>query len=259
MGDTKKKTNELIRRRKKKRFIKKTIIFLILAITALTVFLLKHPYFNIIGVEVTNNKLVNNEEIENLSNINLGSNIFYLNTKEVRKQLLTNPFIYDVKIHRKLPSRVVLDVVERKPQYYMYKGQEYIIIDTEGVALESVLSIDAARADSKTLVEITGLDTSQIKIGEKVGNNNKKNEQLQVFSDLIQRNKSEALISCIDLESDADIKVYFKEIMVKVGSLNDMESKLNKAINVITQRNLGDSKGYIDISFDGVPVMSIEE
>ena len=199
------------------------------------------------------------DEIENLSSINLGTNIFYLNKTEVKNQLLTNPYISDVKIHRKLPSIVVLDVVERKPQYYIFRGQEYIVVDDQGVALESVLSLEASRVDSKTLVEITGLDTSQITIGEKISDNDKKIEQFQVFSDLIHRNKSDAVITSIDLENDADIKVFFREIMVKVGSLNDMENKLNKAINIITQKNLGELKGYIDLSFDGDPVMSIEE
>lgn len=259
MGDRKKKTNELIRRRKKKRFIRKTIIFFILALTALTAFLLKHPYFNITAVEVTNNRLLDKDLIESLSNINFGSNIFYLNKKEVRNQILTNSYISDVKVHRKLPSTVVLEVVERRPQYYIVKGKEYIIVDNEGVALESVLSIAASRADSKSLVEITGLDTSQIKVGEKIEKNNKKIEQIEVFSDLIQRNKSEDTITAIDLERDADIKVYFKEIMVRVGNLSDMENKLNKAINIIIQKNLNDLKGYIDLSFDGDPVMSIEE
>ncbi|NLZ47331.1 MAG: FtsQ-type POTRA domain-containing protein [Clostridiales bacterium] len=259
MGDTRKKTNELIRRRKRKKLIKKIIIFSILAIIALTVFLLKHPYFNIIRVEVTNNKLLDKGEIESLSNVNLGSNIFYLNKNEIRKQLLSNPYISNVKIHRKLPSTVELEIIERKPQYYIFREEDYIIVDTEGVALESVLSLDAARKDSNVLVELTGLDISEIKIGEKVSNDNKKIEQLQVFSDLIQRNISDTVITAINLESDADIKVYFKDIMVKVGNINNMESKLNDAINIITQKNLADLKGYIDISFDGDPVMSIEK
>lgn len=259
MGESKKRTNELIRRRKKKKLIKKIIIFLILAIIALAAFCLKHPYFNITAIEVTNSKLVDKEEVQGLSNINLGTNIFNLNKNTVRQQILTNPYISDVKIHRNLPSTVLLDIVERRPQYYISTEQEYIIVDTEGVALESVLSIDASRANSESLVEITGLDISQIVIGEKVGSNDKKIEQLHVFSDLIQRNQSEAIITCINLESDADIKVNFKDIMVKVGSINDMEGKLNKAINIITQQNLVNLKGYIDLSFDGDPVMSIEE
>ena len=75
----------------------------------------------------------------------------------------------------------------------------------------------------------------------------KKNlSNFRVFSDLIHRNKSDAVITSIDLENDADIKVFFRKIMVKVGSLNDMENKLNKAINIITQKNLGELKGYID-------------
>ena len=48
------------------------------------------------------------------------------------------------------------------------------------MALESVLSLEASRVDSKTLVEITGLDTSQITIGEKISDNDKKkSEQFQ--------------------------------------------------------------------------------
>lgn len=254
MGKTKKSTNELIKIRNKKRRIKRNVFFTVMSVVILIVLCLKLSYFNISSIQVMNNTLVTKDEIIELSNIHLGSNIFSLKKDAVRNNLLSNSYIQEVKITRKLPSIINIEVSEREPQYYIVKGKEYVIIDKNGIVLDIVGSLKGFK-----LVQISGITEEESSTGGLVSKEAKKIKQIETFTDLIDRGLSDIKITALDLSSNTDIKVYFNNIMVKVGGIEDMQDKLNRTINIITQQNIKDSKGYIDISFKGDPVMYIEK
>lgn len=46
---------------------------------------------------------------------------------------------------------------------------------------------------------------------------------------------------------------------IKLGSNEDLPKKLNRAINIISAENLSASTGYVDVSFNGNPVFSVEK
>lgn len=254
MRGVKKSTNELIRIRKRKKAIRKSVFFTIVTVVAVIILCLKHPYFNVSTIVVNNNSIVATEDIEKLSDIKIERNIFSFRKKEVKENLLSNSYISEVSIKRKLPSTVIIEVVERKPKYYIVSRKEYVLIDSIGYVLERVQSIKGF-----DLVELAGIEGDAALQGNNIVSDKKNTNQIEVFSDLIDRNLSDITISSIDVQSSADIKVYFGDILVKVGSIDRMESKLNKAINIITQQNIKNAKGYIDVSFNGDPVISIEE
>jgi cell division protein FtsQ len=253
MGDIKKNTNELIRIRKKRKLVRRTIFFIVITIISVVILCLKLPYFNISEIVVENNKLVKSEEIEKLSEISLGSNIFNLSKDKVSSKILSNPYVSEVRVKRQLPSIAVLEVKERIPQYYISRGKQYVILDTAGYVLQTADSI----AD-QNLVQLSGVDASKAFPGNPISTESRKLQQIEVFSDLMGRSLSDTRISAIDLEGNSEIKVYFNNIMVKAGSIEGMQDKLNKAINIIDQQNLKNLKGYIDVSFDGAPVISVE-
>ena len=253
MRDIKKRTNELIKIRKKKKAIRRSIFFTLITVVAIVILCLKHPYFNIGTIQIVDNSLVSSEEIEKLSDIKTDSNIFLLEKNEVKEKILQNPYISEVVVKRKLPSTVSIGITERTPKYYSINGKEYVLTDATGYILEVVESIKGLE-----LIQLSGIDAAVVP-GSKIVSDEKKINQIKVFSDLIDRNLSEVSISVIELQSNSDIKVYFNNIMVKVGSIDAMENKLNKAINIITQQNIKNANGYIDVSFNGDPVISIKE
>ncbi|WP_163194803.1 cell division protein FtsQ/DivIB [Clostridium thermarum] len=254
MGQIKKNTNELIRMRKRKKLIKKIIFWTITTLIITVILGLKLPYFNVSEIVIENNILVATEDIENLSEINIGSNIFLLSKADTRENILSNPYISDVKVKRKLPSVVLLEITERTPQYYISKGNEYVILDVSGYVLE----ITGAITD-KSLVQLSGLDAALAQPSMLISEDSRRLQQIEVFSDLIKRNISDTKITAIDLQSSSEIKVYFNNIEVKAGSIDGMQEKLNKAINIISQQELQNLKGYIDVSYDEAPVISIED
>lgn len=111
------------------------IIFLVLFICGL-VFLLFSNLFAIKKVEVKNNMRVSKEEIEALCNFDAYKNIFWINTLSVSKDLESNAYIEEVKVHRKLPNTVVIEVKERVPKFMLQIADSYVYINNQGYLLE---------------------------------------------------------------------------------------------------------------------------
>lgn len=254
MGNEKRSSNELIRRRKKKRLIKRMIVFLVILVITGIILCLKLPYFNIVRIDVINNKLVTKEEINKLADVRLGKNIFLTNTKQIENKVLSCSYISKVSIKRKFPSTITLDVKERVPELYIAQDKNYILLDSEGYVLDSVESIE-----NMNLIQFSGLDFNSIVKGKKITDDLKKLKQLFLFSDLQRRNLSDVKISSVDIKDVADMKVIFNKITVNIGNSEGMEKKLNDAINIISQQNLKDATGYIDVSYKEKPVISIQK
>jgi cell division protein FtsQ len=65
-------------------------------------------------------------------------NIFLVNLKGVRKDLLQEPYIKDVFIRRELPDRVFIQIEERIPFAELRIKRESYLIDRDGTVLEAL-------------------------------------------------------------------------------------------------------------------------
>jgi cell division protein FtsQ len=250
-----KKSNELIKKRRKKAIIRRSILIFVLLFAILSTLCLKLSYFNILNISVVNNRNVSSELLTSLSGINIGSNIFYINTKIVKNNVCSNPYIVDVRIKRKLPNKIVIDIQERDAAFYInVEGKKYIILDSYGVVLEERDSINNMK-----LVKLDGIKPVSIEMGKVISvEDSRKVKVLNVFADLINRNKSGVNIDSIDLSDIALISVCSSELSFKLGDSFDLEKKLNKALNIALMSEVKGKKGYIDLSFDGAPVFNIK-
>ena len=109
-----------------------TILFFIGGI----VFLLFSSLFEIKNIELKNNSRVNQEEIENLGNFDSYRNIFWVSNFKVSKELKQNAYIEEVKIHKKLPNTLVIEVKERIPKFMLQIADSYVYINNQGYLLE---------------------------------------------------------------------------------------------------------------------------
>lgn len=249
-------SNEFIRKRRKKKFIKKSIFLLIVLTLILITLCLKLTYFNVKNIVVLNNTNVTKKEIIKLSNIHTGNNIFYMNTKQSEKDILLNPYILEAVVKRKLPNIIQITVKEREAAFYNKKGKKIVIIDKHGVALEEKDNIKNMK-----LIKLEGMDFEKSEIGKELKCDDKRKIKfIGEITDLITRmNENVPVITLVDINSMIDIKVYFGNMVIIMGNSNDFESKLNKAINILCQNNMKNSKGYIDVSFNGNPVVFVEK
>lgn len=123
---------------KRKTRIKKIIkiIFFITIIVGVIIFVMTTPLFNITNIKVTGNSEISEERIKSLSQISLNNNTFKYSKRNIINNIKDEPYIEDVKVKRKLPNIVEINVCERKISYVMQYAGGFIYIDKSGYILE---------------------------------------------------------------------------------------------------------------------------
>ena len=121
------------KKRKKKRYLLKLII--LVAVAAGMYYFLTSSLFDIQKVTVENNNYYTAEQVISLAGAKTGENLFETSLADMKEKLLKDPYVKNVKLKRKLPAEVVIIVEERKEDAAVPYGNNYIIIDSEGMVL----------------------------------------------------------------------------------------------------------------------------
>lgn len=256
MGRTsKKKDNELIRKRRKRKTIKRTIITLVVLASIVVALCLKLPYFNITNIVVKNNKTVSSDLIISLSGLKTGKNIFNLNSKTIKNRIMTDKYINNVTLSRKLPSTLIVTVEERQAVYYILSGSKYVIADSNGIVLEVKDFANTAK-----LIKLKGFNGKKAVVGETIeGYDSRKIDALKVVSTLsLNLDSTMPKIVELNLNETLNIQLICGKMTLKLGSPEDISNKLNKAINILKDKRFTNAKGYIDVSFNNNPVVFVQ-
>ena len=127
--------NEYIQKKKRKKTRKKIILISIILIVILGLILIKTPYFNIKKVNVNNNNVITKESLIGENDI-LNQNIFLINTSALKKKILSNPYVKSVKISRKLPDQLSINIVERNATFIVNDGADFHVLNENLVIME---------------------------------------------------------------------------------------------------------------------------
>jgi len=249
--------DKLLYKRKSKRRIKRLVLLSIIMISTLVTLCFKLPYFKIANIEILGNSNASKAEINEAAKIELGSNIFYASFNDSTKRIIQNPYILGVKFKKVLPSKIVIEIVERVAVFYGKVNNIYYILDDKGILLEK-------RADikDKKLVNLIGFDYEKCKVGDLiVAQDNRKiviaNEITNIIEDY-RKTKGTAVLTMVDVNNVLDVKLYSGKMCIKFGTSQDLKNKFNKAINIISQPEYKAAKGYVDVSYNSNPVVFIE-
>jgi cell division protein FtsQ len=253
---TSKTENELILKRRRRKKIKKTFLLFMMMSSLFCTLCLKLPYFNVKNIQVIGNKNVSQKDIILLSKINIGNNLFYLNLKDSKNSILSNPYIENAEIKRKFPSTIQISVREREAVFYGTKdNKKFTIIDKNAIALQQRSNITGMK-----LVKLNGLNYGKVELGKPIQDADEiKIDAVKVLGDIIESNKISS-ITAVDVSNPVNIKIQCGNILIKIGTSDDIDKKLNKALNILSMKELqGAKEGYIDVSFEGNPVFFIQK
>lgn len=210
---------------------KRKIIFRLIKWTSLVVLLigggicfLLSSFFNVRNIVISGNEKITQETITSLSGIELEQNTFKISKSKVEQAIKTNAYIDSVKIKRKLPETVEIQVVERKPAYMLTLGNAYVYMNTQGYLLE----ISQEKLDSPI---ITGILTPEDQIQE---GNRLCTEDLQKLSGVIQimdsanSNDIGKLITKINISNKQDyiLELKSEKKNVHVGDTSNLSTKM---------------------------------
>ncbi|MDP4143255.1 MAG: FtsQ-type POTRA domain-containing protein [Bacillota bacterium] len=247
--------NEYILQRRRKLRIKRAIMLSIILISVLTTLCLKLSYFNILNIYVHQNKTISDDEIVKQSGITKGTNIFYFNERKAIANILDNPYVLETKIKRRFPDTIDIYIKERNAVFFVEKNKKYLIVDQNGIVLEEKDNIQ-----SMNLIKLSGFDVTKASVGKAItGKDDKRLDTIGKITELAMADQSNLHMSAVDLSDSSNSMVYFGNMCVKLGNSDKLQEKLNKAINILSINNYKDGNGYIDVSFNGNPVVSIQK
>lgn len=245
------KTNQFIRKKKRKKVLKKLILGVFVFIIGIIIFVYKSPVFNLKKITISGLVTLTDESLQEKLKYNIGQNIFTIDYKEMEKVLKENPYINEVKITKKGINNLHINVNENKIAFYFDDGNKIKVINNNGVIVEELVSLD-----DRKLVKLIGIDISDKTIGNKVSEDSNFSDTLDKFYKIIEAMPDEYVFSQIDVEDLNNIICYIGNIKIMIGDSKDLVDKMNLSLNAIEQGVI--SKGYIDMSFDGQPVIKQE-
>ncbi|MBC8588495.1 cell division protein FtsQ/DivIB [Paratissierella segnis] len=213
-----KKTTRVERKKRRKRIFF-NVILLILITTILITFALNSDLFNISMINIEGNNKLSKDIIENASSIIKGENIFKVNLRNGEKSIKKLSYIKDVKIERKLPKTININITEREAVVQIKNISSYLLVDIEGYVL------DFKEDKEEKLPIINGFNINVLP-----SENIFEIEHGQELKDLINDEKNIEIIrnfSEINLETDDNINIILNNgIVVAFGPLDDVKYKL---------------------------------
>ncbi len=130
--DPKGKHKKKKKRRRKHYFLR---LMIVLAVLACGLLFARSDFFNVSRIEVEGNRYYTEAQIAEMSQIETGKNIFSTKLRPAKDILLQDPYIKLVKLSRKLPSTIKVDIIEREEYAAVPYGSSYVLIDDEGMVL----------------------------------------------------------------------------------------------------------------------------
>ena len=167
---------------------------------------------------------------------------------EKEKELRENPYIKEIKVNKKGINSLKINIKENKIAYYFESDGKIKAINNEGVVVEEL-----AAMDDRNLIKLIGIDLSGKVVGDKISDDVNIPDTLEKFYNIIEAMPQEYVFSQIDIEDLNNIVCYIQNVEIMIGDSSDLIDKMNLALNAIEQGVI--SKGYIDMSFNGPPVI----
>ena len=230
---------------KKKSKLKK--LFIIVLVIAALILISKLSFFSIKNIETVGNNYLPKEKIIEISEVNLGDNIFGVGKLRTIDLLEANPYIEEVNIDKKLPSTLVFKIVEREPAFIITNGERYAYISSQGYILEIV------DTDPLKLPTLVGLKEviETMKVGSRLGQEDLQqlNKILNVYESA-KRYEIADLITSIDVSNDDNFTLVMEQEGKKVylGDCSDLNTRMLE-LQVILRREQG-HRGEVFLNVD---------
>jgi len=249
---------KLLHKRKKKKKIRSLMLLVIIMVSTLITLCFKLPYFNITKIEITGNVNSSKTQINDIAKIHLGSNILYARFNDSKQKIMTDPYVSGVKIKKVIPNKIVIDIEEKVALFYGKVNNTYYILDRNGILLEKRTDIKGMK-----LINLIGFSYEKIEVGNLIGTENDRKinivKEITAIIENYRKTNNNSNITLVDVSNVLDVKVFAGKMCIKFGTTLDLKNKFNKAINIIMQPQYKNAKGYVDVSFEGNPVVFVEK
>lgn len=231
------------KKKKRRRLISRigiAVLILLAIIFAPTIF------FQVSSVDVTGDTRYKSEELIQSTGVKQGDNMFFLDTKQIAEDLKEEyPYLDTVKLHRKLPSTLQIEVSDRTAALSVKRSGKYLVLDMSGKVLEETKS--AVKGTAK----VTGVPMKGLKVGDTIdADQYGKAATVMKLLELADQYGMKKHIKSIDVKKAYDVRVtYDKKYTILLGELEEsnLEHKIQFLKAILKEPSLPDS-GVIDLT-----------
>ena len=238
-------------RKKRRRRGNNTLWYLLILVfmVTTTIVLTTTVFFKIKAITVTGCDRYDDRSLILSSGILLEENMFRLKDAQIREKLVGEySYIADVKIRRKLPDTIVLEITQEVPFGAIDAGAGYTLISERGRVLE---------CNTPVLPEempiVMGFSEESPEQGSYLEESDSENvKRMRLIMEAI-RKMDFPYYNVIDLSDPYDLKLYYQDqLEIVLGTDSSLEYKLELSLKVIeTEDLLNGFRGTIDASYDG--------
>lgn len=243
--------------RKRPRKVNRRAYFALLKAILITSFVVyalyyfsQSSFFALRVIEVRGLKHLVSDEVAGESGLIIGANIFRLDLGQAGQRLLTDPWIEGAELRRRFPDRVEIDIRERQPAALLLTGQNWLVLDRNGICIDHAASLGLY-----DLPIITGLTPDTTDRGGQVSASE------ALLSVLAAMNLNvENFFSEVDIGNPDNLIAYSRGgIPVLLGRGQDMYSKLLTAQSLMVNIDNPDMIKYIDLRSVQAPAVKYVE
>lgn len=133
---------------------------------AVALWVMRSPDFRLTQVVVAGTHRVETQWVAGALEPLRGRQILWLSLDEVERRLEDHPWIAGAEIHKELPNRLVVDVVERRPAALLRRADELLFVDRAGeviapfdpaLGVADLVLLSAADAPARELAGALGM------------------------------------------------------------------------------------------------------
>ncbi|MGI5935820.1 MAG: cell division protein FtsQ/DivIB [Oscillospiraceae bacterium] len=235
------------RKRKKNRNALYTSLSFIIICAALTFAM--SVFFRISTIEVVGNNIYAPEEIIEVSGLEKGDNLFFINRFKAISRLFSKlPYVSEASITRSLPNKLIIEIEESRAIAYVTSESDTWLIDSECKLLEKVRP-----AETGGMIRITGLSPISPSEGEVISPGEGESPKVSYLAELLGRIESRGMagdVTEIDMSNVANPTFdYLGRFVVKMGKNENIDYKFELLLSAVSQLAQGDA-GTIDLSID---------
>jgi len=230
-------------------------VLTIVIISILSGFILSLPIWRISSVKVAGINYLPEAKMISTAKIPQGENIFLIDLDEVKARFSNVIQIKEIKIKRKLPSTIVIDIKERTPYAIAVIGGTTSLVDEDGYVIAGKsLGSSMYKLDISKYPVIRGINRKNLEKGMRL--DQKDRTFVRAALDMLSKFIDTGAIQ-IEVGDREDIVIYIEDILkVKIGAPSDIERKI-KIIKAMRDSVKGKWTKiiYIDVRVPDSPVI----
>lgn len=236
----------LVERQKKKKRRRMISRIGIAVLVLLAIVFAPTIFFQVSKINVTGDTRYTSEQLIKSTGVKQGDNMFFLDTEQIAADLKDEyPYLDTVKLRRKLPSTLQIEVNDRTAVLSIEQNGKYLILDMYGKVLEKTKS--AAKGTAK----VTGVPMKGLHVGDTVDKDKYgKAASVMKLLELTDQYGMKKHIKTIDVEKAYDVRVtYDKRYTILLGALEEsnLEHKIQFLKAILKEPSLPES-GVIDLT-----------